>query len=196
MDLYFVRHGQSEANLNKIIQGHLDSPLSEKGRKQAIELKEYLPKNFDWVISSDLIRTIETAHLTSGVKVDQISKFSEFREINAGELEGKKATEININPEDHRLWLEFNEDRLHEKYGTEPINNFIERCVSKLESIIEQAKSENLNKILLVTHGGVMKAILDKHLKITNKRFLNTEMIRINNKQGSWQLIERKTNSV
>ncbi|MFL2876911.1 MAG: histidine phosphatase family protein [Pontiellaceae bacterium] len=62
-NLYFIRHAQSEANLNAILASQLDFPLSEVGRNDAIQIATKLPKiaNIDCIISSPLIRSIETA---------------------------------------------------------------------------------------------------------------------------------------
>src|ERR1700744_3612221 len=62
--IYFMRHGESEANIQKIIQGQeLDSPLNETGIKQAIYTGKYLKTHgkFDAVYASPLKRAASTA---------------------------------------------------------------------------------------------------------------------------------------
>ena len=61
--LLFIRHGQSMANVSGVFAGQLDVSLSELGRKQAEELKEYLLSKYkiDAIYSSDLSRAYEIA---------------------------------------------------------------------------------------------------------------------------------------
>src|SRR5690348_12216267 len=65
--LYIVRHGQTDWNVERRIQGNSDIPLNEVGRAQAAELKEKLKDiEFAFYFSSDLQRAVETARLVSG----------------------------------------------------------------------------------------------------------------------------------
>ena len=71
--LIIVRHGQTQWNLKLIRQGHLDSPLTEKGIAQAKALGERLAREaFTALYSSDLGRAVQTAQMvaeTTGHKV-------------------------------------------------------------------------------------------------------------------------------
>ena len=59
--LYFVRHGESRANVEKIFTGQTDVPLSDRGMRQAEELKErLLALHPDAFFSSDLLRAVQT----------------------------------------------------------------------------------------------------------------------------------------
>ncbi len=84
---YIVRHGQTDWNVQKKIQGHADIPLNDTGRAQAAELSETLgPIAFDYCFSSDLQRAAETALIlnrNSSIQVDQ-----RLRERNFGPWEG------------------------------------------------------------------------------------------------------------
>ena len=62
LTVYIVRHGETDSNLNKIIQGHLDVPLNDTGRSQARLLSQSLrtiPFTRAW--SSDLIRASDVS---------------------------------------------------------------------------------------------------------------------------------------
>lgn len=64
MSIFIVRHGQTDLNLKKKIQGRVDSPLNESGKKQASETREKLLNvNIDLIICSPLLRTKETANI-------------------------------------------------------------------------------------------------------------------------------------
>lgn len=87
---YFV-HGTTTDNADKLSTGWIPGELTEKGIKQSVELKEQTNINeFDFVISSDLKRAIDSANLTfEGLK--DIKHDSRIRECNYGELNGKPA---------------------------------------------------------------------------------------------------------
>jgi broad specificity phosphatase PhoE len=61
--IYFVRHGESEANVKKIVAGsETDAAITEKGRVQAEKAgQELLDKKIELIVSSPLTRTKETA---------------------------------------------------------------------------------------------------------------------------------------
>ncbi len=62
MKLYIVRHGETDHNINKIIQGHLNTPLNSNGIIQAQKIANRLKDiNFDIIYSSDLSRAKTTA---------------------------------------------------------------------------------------------------------------------------------------
>ncbi len=63
-NFFFIRHGQSTANIKKIIQGHLNCPLSGTGRRQAKQAGTWLKdKKIDTILSSPLDRAKTTAEL-------------------------------------------------------------------------------------------------------------------------------------
>ena len=65
-NVIFIRHGETEWNLQNRTQGHLNSPLTERGITQAREAAEKLKDyKFDIVVSSHLGRAYETAKIIS-----------------------------------------------------------------------------------------------------------------------------------
>ena len=64
--IYIIRHGQTELNSRKVLQGRSDHPLNERGIAQAEEAAEKLKSvSFDAVYSSPLIRAIQTARIVA-----------------------------------------------------------------------------------------------------------------------------------
>ncbi len=62
MKVYFVRHGKTEYNIKKIIQGDIDIPLSDIGREEIKDFKNKIDEiDFDLCIFSPFSRTKETA---------------------------------------------------------------------------------------------------------------------------------------
>ena len=88
MKVFFVRHGQSIANLQKIYAGQSDVPLTEKGREEAAAIAPILASiSFDRVYSSDLSRAIETQQIAlPGVEADARSPL--IREYDVGDIVG------------------------------------------------------------------------------------------------------------
>ena len=88
MKVYFVRHGESEANLHKRFAGQSDVPLTEKGRAQAEAVRPILADiPFNKVYSSDLIRAHDTQKLALPGYEAETTKL--IREIDVGSLVGK-----------------------------------------------------------------------------------------------------------
>lgn len=93
MKVYFVRHGQSEANLNKCFAGQTDSKLTEAGRAQAEAIRPILADiPFDKVYSSDLSRAHNTQKIALPDYEAETTKL--LREINVGNLAGKSIPEF------------------------------------------------------------------------------------------------------
>ena len=84
-----VRHGETEWNLIDKHQGHLDSPLTESGIKQAYALGNgLLGKGIEVIYSSDLGRAIHTAEII-GTKLDlRVNVDSRLRERHLGSMQG------------------------------------------------------------------------------------------------------------
>jgi len=94
MEIWLVRHGQTEENKQKLIQGHLDGKLSDLGILQSKATGLRLEREeFDNIYVSDLGRTRETLrHLISSKKTLKNVTFTPLiREKNGGVLEGKKS---------------------------------------------------------------------------------------------------------
>lgn len=95
MRLVIARHGETEENLRKIIQGHLPGKLSKKGIAQAKKLAKRLSgEKFDVIFSSDLKRARDTAEeITKFHKKTPLYFLKELRERNWGVFQGKKRKE-------------------------------------------------------------------------------------------------------
>ena len=91
----FVRHGESEGNLNNIFLGHTDLDLTELGHSQAELTARYLAEaDIDVLYSSDLKRAWQTAEHIAAKKDMSIIADSMFREIYAGVWEGMRYVDI------------------------------------------------------------------------------------------------------
>lgn len=105
MNLYIVRHGQTDYNLNHIIQGKSNTKLNENGINQAKKLKEEIDKlNIDLVICSPLIRTKETANILMQDRSVKTIYDERILERGFGSIEGKSDKEYDaIKQWDYKL---------------------------------------------------------------------------------------------
>ena len=104
--IYFVRHGQSEANRIARFAGSLDMPLSEMGVLQARATAEFLKDvPFSAVYASDLIRAYDTGMATARLHGLDVIPTNRLREIFAGEWEGKTYDELERTyPDGYNTW--------------------------------------------------------------------------------------------
>ena len=107
--IYIVRHGETQWNLECRVQGHQDSPLTEKGIKQAKDLSRSFAingVNFDCAYSSPSERALKTANIIIGETKVPIHEKDELKEISFGAWEGKNNQEIKKqnSVELHNFW--------------------------------------------------------------------------------------------
>jgi broad specificity phosphatase PhoE len=164
-ELLLVRHGQSTANARGIWQGQMEFPLSEEGRKQAALAARALRREpFDALYSSPLSRAFETASIIrdrSGFAGNVISEGG-LSERRGGILEGHTWDEQEQqNPEMARKFLAIPEEERWALVGAETDEEVILRFGEAISSI--SARHPDGARIVIVSHGGVMRAFLREH---------------------------------
>ncbi|KAB2328594.1 histidine phosphatase family protein [Cytobacillus depressus] len=156
LNVYVIRHGETEWNTQKRMQGRLDSSLTEKGIKDARSLGERL-KDTDFVriISSPSTRAMETAKLVSRKNPKLIETDERLMEIHLGDWQGKVEGDIQIEyPEEfHAFW---NQPELYKSLDGE---NFFDVKKRIADFFMELVKSPPTGNVLVVTHGVVIKAL-------------------------------------
>ncbi|HSG27256.1 MAG TPA: histidine phosphatase family protein, partial [Candidatus Krumholzibacterium sp.] len=154
--IYLVRHGESDWNRIRRIQGNFPGiALSERGRRQAELLGGRLSgMSFDRVICSDVERAVETARIALGD--DHPMDFdNELREIAFGEWEGRLVTELEEeSPGQVAMW--FRKPSSVEIAGAEPFLQFHGRVRRRMDEIIGSTEGD----LLIIAHGGVICAWL------------------------------------
>lgn len=156
MKLYISRHAQTEWNKVMRLQGWKDSPLSEKGLREAHLLKDYLADiKFDRIYTSDKKRAIDTAKIIKGPRHIEIVELKELRELGMGDWEGKLISEIMEEEGD-----------LFDKYLNfplsypAPLGEDIPSLFKRVEFALEKIEGHGGEKILLVSHGNTIRALL------------------------------------
>lgn len=153
-DLLFIRHGQTDWNLQQRFQGQADPPLNATGHGQAARLAQRLAaERFDLLISSDLLRARQTAQPLAdawGV-VPQLR--AGLREQAFGALEGLDVPTIQErHPQLWPRWLEQRGD-FALPGGGESLIAFHDRVMRDVRDL---AAAYPAQRLAVVTHGGVL----------------------------------------
>lgn len=162
-NLYLVRHGQTDWNKLKKLQGGTDIPLNNEGKMEALALQEqFTSLKFDAVYSSDLSRAKETAEIISHGRNLEVITTSSLRERSWGHHEGKSFDGLKLEygacfqPIIEHFDPDF--ERLHpELKGVETYSQAINRVIPILEDIKLKFKGKS---VLVVSHGGILKGLL------------------------------------
>ena len=161
MKIYLVRHGQVNHNLYKKYSTE-DEDLNETGINQALVLREKIKNlDFDIIISSPLIRATHTAKIIN-INNKEIIFDDRIKERNPGSLNGQSISVTNRE----EYWFYYS----NVQYGTsENIQEFFKRVYSFLDEL----KSKDYKKVLIVAHSGVSKAFSGYFEGIKDGKFLN-----------------------
>ncbi len=163
--LILVRHGETEWNSAFRFQGQTDVPLGEEGRRQAALLADRLGAvEFDRVYSSPLSRAFETASIIrkrSSFPMDIVTR-PELSEMCFGTWEGLTLSEIQKN--DPPLFLSWREDP---SSVSPPGGESFDGLLSRTGSILGEILGDKGRNILVVCHGGTIRAALVFLLKIS-----------------------------
>ncbi len=161
MRLYLVRHGETEWNKERRIQGRADIPLNEFGRrlaeKTAAGLREIA---FDVCYTSPLARAKETAQIIlSGRNVPIIDEVR-IAEMAFGEYEGKRCTSQAWElPESYHDFFDAPE-RYQAPPGGENFEDVKRRTGGFLEELY-QRNERGIQTVLIVTHGAALAGMIN-----------------------------------
>lgn len=188
MNIIVVRHGQTDWNLNNLVQGTTDIDLNDTGILQAYKTSENLSNlTFGYVYSSPLSRALKTANIICDNKNISITVDERLIERNYGDFEGtnisiKKYWEYDLNLSD---------------FNVESLENLYNRVFDFLEDLINCYGKQDVN-ILIVTHDGInicldtiinglKKNLLDLRLKNCNyKVFKDVTIEKIKNNKNKF----------
>ncbi|RSL31640.1 histidine phosphatase family protein [Salibacterium salarium] len=154
MEIYLIRHGESEGNRTAKLQGCEDFDLTTQGKRQALSLGDFFANvTIDYLYSSDLTRASETAKAVERHQNCEVVHSSEFREINLGPLQGKTREQIYEEFPQVR-----NKNLLRSGLdGTETDEEITRRC-EYLYRLLKSVKNEETAAI--VSHGGFLTIFL------------------------------------
>ncbi len=155
--VFIIRHGETDLNREHIVQGSgVDSPLNELGHAQAKAFFEnYQKEDFELVITSDLIRTIQTAQPFLDTNIPHLID-ARIQEISWGIHEGMKGTKAMA--EQYRVLMaewksgDF-EARLEAGESAKELGQRVQLFVDELKQRPEE-------RILVVSHGRTLACML------------------------------------
>lgn len=185
MIIYLVRHGLSEANVNKISAGHLDSPLTHEGIEQAqkVGLRFKDINDFEIIYSSDLCRAYSTAQeIHKYHQNKELITHSGLREKHFGELEGISMDESRKKHEGPAIHWDI--------LDGENFDTFKIRVEKVVKEILEIGKN-----CVIVNHGLTIKMILlvlkiaEDEEKIFQLKSKNTAVYKVEITQRGAQMI-------
>jgi alpha-ribazole phosphatase len=152
--LYLVRHGRTDANANGLLQGRLDPPLDELGRRQAAAVAERIGR-VDEVIASPLRRAQETA----GYFDTEIVTDDRWIEVAYGEYEGVPVGEV---PPD--VWQSWRTNREFATPGGESFGSLDARVREACAELTDRLSGRN---IVVVSHVSPIKSAVSWALNAT-----------------------------
>ncbi len=168
IQIYFLRHGQTEWNALQKFQGSIDIPLSDEGRNQADRAAGYFANEpaLDAIYSSPLARAYETAEILGECQGLDVQVVPEFSEISFGVWEGLTHQEIETKwPGALRMlyscpdkWQipeaeSFADVRERAMRGLQPI-------LDELDAEAEDDDDDDERRILIVSHGVTIRMLL------------------------------------
>lgn len=156
MKLYIIRHGQTQWNLEKRLQGWKNSDLTKKGILDAKNLRDRLKDiDFDFIYSSSQKRAIDTAEIIRDGRSIDIIQLEGLKEIGFGKWEGMEREELQRKyKKEFDVYL--NTPHLYRPIkGAESYEDIYKRVEESLNEILKN-KGEN---VLLVSHGVTIKIL-------------------------------------
>lgn len=161
--IILVRHGETDYNINRIFQGHLDIPLNNNGHLQAqAVISQFSSLSVDAIYSSDLKRALTTAKYLAKEKGMKIHRTKKLREHNLGVFQGWDWAPENDYR--HELWRKFIEsvkessDSDWNEHQGESIKEFRNRIRSFLAHLHTHHQEQTL---AVFTHGGTIRRFLE-----------------------------------
>ena len=194
MDLYLIRHGETEGNAGHFIQGWTEVSLTADGRQMALELGAKIREKqlvFDKIYCSDLTRARQTCALVFPEEQGRILYDERIREIDNTVLAGWHSEQlVSTFGEQYERAV----SRLsYEEFGGEAGPHLMERVRGFLDFVAADTESK---KIAAVTHGGIISAVMmllfgkdfiDHRVLIT--RNASVTVIRYDPRYSRWRLV-------
>ncbi|SCA63955.1 Probable phosphoglycerate mutase GpmB [Chlamydiales bacterium SCGC AG-110-P3] len=157
LEVYLVRHGETDWNAEDRLQGQADIPLNAHGIDQCQQLAEKLAYiQFDACYASDLSRAYDTASILTADYNLTVVPDSRLRELDCGIFEGRYIDD-ELREAFTRALLSESEDHSD---GVERLNAFCVRVDEVMDELLE-AHSED-ERIMIVCHGGVARMMLER----------------------------------
>lgn len=157
MKLFFIRHGQTDWNVSKKIQGSSNTELNSNGIIQAEKLgKELLEGNYNIskIYSSPQKRALETAKILSKITNISYESSEGLKEISFGQWEGLTWNEVK-----EHYKCEYDEWYINRRYTTPPKGETYHNMLSRVLSTLNDIVKNNSGNVAIVTHSAVIMCL-------------------------------------
>ena len=162
MELHLIRHGETNWNKERRVQGQSESHLTDLGIQQAKELGQRISHlEFNKIYCSSSLRTRQTAEHAFPESTTEINYLDELREIFLGPWEGHLYEDLaQREPESHRHFWE--QPHLLQVSGAESFFELQQRAIDAVAKIetTHRAGSASGRKVAIVSHGALIKSYL------------------------------------
>lgn len=148
MTIAFIRHGETDWNAARRLQGSTDIPLNDVGRQQARDAAEVLAgSSWEVIVSSPLSRARETASIIAdGIGLELGRSYDNLVERHFGEAEGLTGDGIRARWGDTRDYP-----------GMESLDSVVARGTAALQQIADEYAGRNT---VVVAHGAIIRYTL------------------------------------
>ena len=188
LQVYLVRHGETQWNAERRIQGQSDSPLTAKGEQQAMQVATRAKElGITHIISSELGRTRRTAEIIAQACGCDIILDPRLRELNMGVLETRNIDSLTAEEENWRRQL-VNGTKDGRIPQGESMLELSERMHSALASCLELPQG---SRPLLVSHGIALGCLVSTILGLPawaerRLRLRNCSISRVDYQESQW----------
>ena len=157
--LHIIRHGQTDWNAIRRVQGQQDSQLNETGRRQAAQVREALSDiDFKAVFVSPLLRTRQTAEILCQDRNTELQFVDDLVEMGLGEWETHMWDDVPKTwPDQHAQFRQ--SPHLFNMPSAETAQQVMDRGVNAIDHIRAQTPEGD---VLVVSHGVLIKTMILK----------------------------------
>lgn len=194
LELWLIRHGQTDWNAERRVQGWTDIPLNRAGLKEAHLLGQYLHGvPVQAIYTSDLQRANATAEVLGAHTGSVVTVDSRLRERRFGALEGHVRHSRQFAPHkghhvDRRVISDITP--YPEAGRDDPLAETDMELNRRISSFLQDIeKHHRRGRVLLVTHGGLVRALLQMLGYSEHVTLHNTSVTRIRYQSGQWYIL-------
>ncbi len=156
MKIWLTRHGQTNLNKDRLMQGRTDEPLNETGMEQAREmrrkiLEEHPGLQFDAVYASPLLRAVTTGSIVGNVPESEVITDERVIETDYGIYEKQRYD--RLGPRMTLYWV------LPEIFPAPPSVETTASMVRRAHSFLKELEEKDYENVLVACHGGILRVL-------------------------------------